>query len=108
FFLHGFFSHRVLPSFPTRRSSDLMQAVAVQIAVFRGYDLIAFACSTLESRVIAQVYAASLPDETTSPLQFRQRRCNAGAPYTQDDREHVVGHGNNPVIEPVGRKQQPA
>lgn len=85
-----------------------MQAVAIQTAVFRGYDLIAFACSTLEGRAIAHVDAASLPDEAAGALQFRQRRRNAGPPHAQDDRQHVVGHRNDPVIQPVGGKQQPA
>ena len=50
----------------------LMQAVAIQTAVFRGYDLIAFACSTLESRAILHLDAAPVPDETADPLQLRQ------------------------------------
>jgi len=91
-----------------RGNAMLMQAAATQIPVFRRYDLITFASSTLESRAIAQVDAAPLPDETTGSLQFRQRRRNAGTPYAQDDRQHIVGHRNDPVIQPIGRKQQPA
>src|SRR5690349_1262703 len=91
-----------------RGNAMLMQAAATQIPVFRRYDLITFASSTLESRAIAQVDAAPLPDETTGSLQFRQRRRNAGTPYAQNDRQHIVGHRNDPVIQPIGRKQQPA
>ncbi|WOH64419.1 hypothetical protein RX331_28295 [Bradyrhizobium sp. BWA-3-5] len=58
--------------------------------------------------MIAQVDAASLPDEPAAPFQCGKRRRNAGTSYAQDDRQHVVRHRNDPVVEPVRCKQQPA
>ncbi|WP_245331836.1 hypothetical protein [Bradyrhizobium sp. NAS80.1] len=86
----------------------LMQAATVQITVLRRYDLIAFARSTLERRAIAQIDAASQPGEPAGPFQLRKRRRDAGASHAQDNREHIVGHRNDPIIQSVGREQQPS